>query len=84
MKAVIGALILAAIPLSGLFIVTGRYSGAVSAHADLRIQTVPGLTGVGASRPIRWERVRILPARASGYSERDFFTGPPITSATPP
>jgi hypothetical protein len=43
MKAVIGALILAAIPLSGLFIVTGRYSGAVSAHADLRIQTVPGL-----------------------------------------
>jgi hypothetical protein len=84
MKAVLGALILAAIPLSGLFIITGRYSGAVSAHADVRNQTVAGATGVGASRPIRWERIEIMPARANGYSERDLFTGPPIMSATMP
>lgn len=85
MKAVIGAMILAAIPLSGLFIVTGRYSGpAVSAQADMRIQTVPGLSDIGASRPIRWERVKILPARANGHSGRELFIGPPIRSAILP
>jgi hypothetical protein len=84
MKAVMGALILSAIPLSGLFIVIERNSGAVSAHADSRIQTVPGSTDVGATRPIKWERVKILPARASGYSELDLFTGPRITSAILP
>jgi hypothetical protein len=84
MKAVIGALILSAIPLSGFFIVTGRNSGAVSAHADLRIQTVHGSTDVEARPPIKWERVKILPARAGEYSELNLFTGPQISSAILP
>jgi len=80
MKAVIGALILATIPLSGLFIVTERYPGAVSAQTDLGTR----LSDIGASRPIRWERVKVLSARANGYSGRDLFTGPLITSAILP
>jgi hypothetical protein len=79
MKAVIGALILASIPLSGLFIVTERYPGAVSAQTDFGTR----LSDIGASRPIRWERVKVLPTRVNRYSGRDLFTGPPITSAMP-
>jgi len=72
MKAVIGALILATIPLSGLFIVTERYPGAVSAQTDLGTR----LSDIGASQPIRWERVKVLSARANGYSGRDLLPGP--------